>query len=96
VEVGYLLHIGHAKDEVEVVLTILGFVVTLLGLGLAAMALWPLPRQEVNHRPRDRLRQRRALREAELRLLDEDVDGGAELGALGEDRVDLVVLECRD
>jgi hypothetical protein len=39
---------------------------------------------------------RRPLRRRERQLLDEDVDGGAELGALGEDGVDRVVLQLVD
>lgn len=90
-----LLHIGHAQDEVEVALTAIGIVFTLLGLGLAVMALWPKRAPSRSAHPRYAVR-RRALREDETELLHEDVDRGAQLGALGEDFVDRVVLQLVD
>jgi hypothetical protein len=54
--VDVLFHIGHAGNEVEVALTIFGFVVTLIGLGVAVMALWPRKKpgvtaERVGHAP---------------------------------------------
>jgi hypothetical protein len=63
-----LLHIGHAKNEVEVVLTIVGLVLTLLGLGLASWALWPRRRTRDDRRQPSRVARRRALREDDRSL----------------------------
>ena len=72
-----LLHVGHAKNEIEVVLTVLGFVFTLLGLGVAAMSFWPRPRLGARKERARRVVRRRELRQSEDQLLHEDVDGGA-------------------
>jgi hypothetical protein len=72
-----LLHVGHAKNEVEAVLTVLGFVLTLLGLGVAVKALWPRPRPGVKTERAGRVARRRALHDEGASLLDEDVDRGA-------------------
>jgi hypothetical protein len=71
-----LLHVGHAGNALEVALTVVGFVLTLLGLGVAVVALCPRPRPGDKTERAGRAVRRRALRDAET-LLDEDVDGGA-------------------
>jgi uncharacterized membrane protein YccF (DUF307 family) len=73
----HLLHVGHASNAVEVALTVLGFVVTLAGLGAAVVSLWTRPRLGAGAEGSGRLERRRRLREDEASLLDEDVDGGA-------------------
>jgi hypothetical protein len=70
-----LLHVGHAKNELEAALTVVGFVATLVGLGVAAMALCPRRRPLPGPEPEGRAARRRALREEDA-LLDEEVDGG--------------------
>jgi hypothetical protein len=60
-----LLHIGHAKNEVEAVLTLAGLVLTLLGLGLAVWALWPRRRSNAESQRRGRVARWRALRHDE-------------------------------
>ena len=72
-----LLHVGHAKNEIEVALTVVGFVFTLLGLVVAAMALWPRPRPGARKERARRVVRRRELRQSEDQLLHEDVNGGA-------------------
>jgi uncharacterized membrane protein YccF (DUF307 family) len=63
-----MLHIGHARNEVEAALTIIGFAITLLGLGVAAMTLWPRSIGTERHR---RTARRRALHEEEERPFGE-------------------------
>jgi hypothetical protein len=62
------LHIGHAQNEVEVVLTVVGFVLTVASLGLAAWALWPRPRTRDDRRQPSRVARGRALREDDRSL----------------------------
>jgi hypothetical protein len=71
-----LLHVGHAKNELEAALTAVGFVATLVGLGVAAMALWPRTRPGVKAERTGRTERLRALREAESQSFDEEVDRG--------------------
>lgn len=91
-----LLHIGHARNEIEFLLTVVGFAITLLGVGVAVMSLWPRRAPGMRAEREDSVVRRRRLRAEDEELLDEDVDGGTELGAFGEDGVDLVLLERRD
>jgi hypothetical protein len=72
-----LLHIGHAQNEVEVVLTVVGFVLTLLGLGLAAWALWPRRRTRDDRRQPGLAARRRALREEDPSGFEQERTAGS-------------------
>jgi hypothetical protein len=71
-----LLHIGHAQNEVEAVLTVLGLVLTLLGLGLAVWALWPRRQTRVWPQRTTRAARRRALREEDMQGFDQERTAG--------------------
>jgi uncharacterized membrane protein YccF (DUF307 family) len=60
-----LLHVGHAAGGAEVVLTIIGVVLTLLSLGVAVISLWPQHRSGAGT-----ARPGRAARRRELSLVD--------------------------
>jgi hypothetical protein len=68
-----ILHVGHAGNAVEVALTIAGFVITLVALWVAILALWPRRRPGLKTERAGRTRRRRALRGRDA-LLDEYVD----------------------
>lgn len=71
-----LIHIGHARSEIDVAFMIVGFAVTIAGLGGAIMALWPRkPSVPRTSRPGN-ARRHRALRERDQELLREDAHRG--------------------
>jgi uncharacterized iron-regulated membrane protein len=68
-----ILHAGHAGSTLEVVLMLFGLALSLGGLGLAAITLWPRRPSQTGRRPRGRARRRRNHGRGEPALLHEDV-----------------------
>jgi hypothetical protein len=69
-----LLHVGHATNAVEAVLTIAGVIVTMLALAVAAVSIWP--------RSIPAARQDRVVRQSRSHL-DEDQATASDRDSLG-------------